>query len=584
MVNQSFMRICDFLNRAGGVKGWQDLRENDSKRYELEEEYKAQKNRPDLFKVTVLATGKLVDSQVVTQNELPKDYSEEKLRADIFAWSGSRPPKVVYMYDPSSGREEMNVVLTNLKYAESDRAAEEKLEKERPRDVTTVDRAESALKNSTKRARPVKKTLYVTCGVSEGRRRRKLKTGKTRAQKERFRQRNRKEMLKIGKKRKKHNDCSSAAVDNVSAFTGRGKSVSKAAVDLGRLKLMGDKYEPKAHHCLVAVERPIQKLLLSAHIGIRKKAPHPKRCAEWSQEEVSAEQQSRQERKKWNSGWRKAAMYELGVQRKSKPASHSTNTMVKEGLAVEKEGLPVEKVELPVEKEGLAVEKKDSGKSVVAGMLDMLIGDVVKIVDLKSPVMTEDESEESNVKEDNLWNDTEHGLTSSGDEECGEVKVEDVSFVCVSEQTEKKGVCDVVVNGVVENVLTTGVNNESSSVLLPEKTDCALAGDDQEKEESAYEEDLEVNQNVSDSVMRLRGGGDVLLTEDFDGFQRKEVIECLLALNVNPDQSQATENFKNNCSRFKYQTLSRSRRRALLLKSSRSTTCLIKTKKGGSLH
>ena len=161
MVNQSFMRICDFLNRAGGVKGWQDLRENDSKRYELEEEYKAQKNRPDLFKVTVLATGKLVDSQVVTQNELPKDYSEEKLRADIFAWSGSRPPKVVYMYDPSSGREEMNVVLTNLKYAESDRAAEEKLEKERPRDVTTVDRAESALKNSMKRARPVKKTLYV---------------------------------------------------------------------------------------------------------------------------------------------------------------------------------------------------------------------------------------------------------------------------------------------------------------------------------------------------------------------------------------------------------------------------------------
>ena len=78
--------------------------------------------------------------------------------------------------------------------------------------------------------------------------------------------------------------------------------------------------------------------------------------------------------------------------------------------AVEKEGLAVET-------EGLAVEKKDSGKSVVAGMLDMLIGDVVKIVDLKSPVMTEDESEESNVKEDNLWNDTEHGLTSSGDED-----------------------------------------------------------------------------------------------------------------------------------------------------------------------
>ena len=79
-------------------------------------------------------------------------------------------------------------------------------------------------------------------------------------------------------------------------------------------------------------------------------------------------------------------------------------------------------------------------------------------------------------------------------------------------------------------------------VLLSEKTDGALADDEDEEEERADEEDLGVNQNVSSSVMRLRGGdGDVWMTEDFDSFCRDEVIECLLALNVRPDESQATD-------------------------------------------
>ena len=100
------------------------------------------------------------------------------------------------------------------------------------------------------------------------------------------------------KKRRKLSNCSSAVVDNVAPFNGRGKSVSKAAVDLARVKLMGEKYDPKANHCNVKADRPIQKLLLSAHIGIKKKSPHPKSCAELSRDEASAEQQSRQERKK----------------------------------------------------------------------------------------------------------------------------------------------------------------------------------------------------------------------------------------------------------------------------------------------
>ena len=322
MANQSLMRRCDFLNRAAGLKGWEDLSENDQTRYNLEDAYEAQKNRADLLKVTVLST---VD-------ELSDNYSEEELRAQIFAWSSFS--KEVEMYDPTSGEEKGYVILNNLKYGQSNRAAEEKLERERPRDVTTGDRTEQ--KNPEKRAIVVKRRMPVTCGVSEGRRRRKLRPEETRAQKERKRKRNRREVLRMVKKRRKLSNCSSAVVDNVAPFNGRGKSVSKAAVDLARVKLMGEKYDPKANHCNVKADRPIQKLLLSAHIGIKKKSPHLKSCAKLSRDEASAEQQSRQERKKWNSGWRKAAMYEVGVQRKAKPASQAAGTVGKEGLAAKK--------------------------------------------------------------------------------------------------------------------------------------------------------------------------------------------------------------------------------------------------------
>ena len=183
------MRRCDFLNRAAGLKGWEDLSENDQTRYDLEDAYEAQKNRADLLKVTVLAT---VD-------ELSDNYSEEELRAQIFAWSSF--PKDVDMYDPTSGEEKGYVILNNLKYGQSNRAAEEKLERERPRDVTTGDRAEQ--KNPEKRAIVVKRRMPVTCGVSEGRRRRKLKPEETRAKKERKRKRNRREMLRMVKKRRK---------------------------------------------------------------------------------------------------------------------------------------------------------------------------------------------------------------------------------------------------------------------------------------------------------------------------------------------------------------------------------------------
>ena len=121
------MWLCDWLNRAAGLKGWEDLIDSDhATRYELEDLYFAQLERHDLSKVTSLA---MVDNIRSSDNIL----SEEDLRAQIFDWSSL--PEVEYVFDPQSGKEQARVVLTNLNYGQSNRASEEKLERERPRDV-----------------------------------------------------------------------------------------------------------------------------------------------------------------------------------------------------------------------------------------------------------------------------------------------------------------------------------------------------------------------------------------------------------------------------------------------------------------
>merc|ERR1712226_405550 len=110
----------------------------------------------DLLEVTSLA---MVNGQSVDNH-----FSEKELRAQIFNWS-SFPDQVV-MYDPSAGKEVSFVVLKSLKYGQSNRTAEEKLERERPRDLNTGGGAAAA------KVGPVKKTIPVNCGL----RRRKLKT------------------------------------------------------------------------------------------------------------------------------------------------------------------------------------------------------------------------------------------------------------------------------------------------------------------------------------------------------------------------------------------------------------------------
>ena len=69
-------------------------------------------------------------------------------------------------------------------------------------------------------------------------------------------------------------------------------------------------------------------------------------------------------------------------------------------------------------------------------------------------------------------------------------------------------------------------------------------GENKKKKESAGEHDLVVNEIETESTLRLRGGGDVWLTEEFDTFEREDVIECLIHLNVRPDYSQTTEKLK----------------------------------------
>ena len=475
----SYMRRCDFLNRAAGIKGWEDLRDYDSEaRYTLEDEYEKQLNRRDLLEVTSLA--------MVNGENVDNHFSEEELRAQIFNWS-SFPDQVV-MYDPSAGKEVSFVVMNSLKYGQSNRAAQEKLERERPRDLNTGGVA------AVVKVGPVEKTIPVNCGL----RRRKLKTkrAKKKAALEQDRKRRRREMRKR-ENQGKTGDCSEAVVDDIAPFNGQGKSVKKATVDTMRMKLLGEKYNSKAHHGEGKVDRSIRKLLLSAHIGMRKKSPEPKTSKKLSRDEASAEEQMR---KKWNSGWRKAAMFEMGVQRKTKPASQG--------------------------KKGLAAAEKDTGDDVIAGLLDRLLDDAIERVErsksLVMPEMTDDESEEENGEEDDMWNEDENRSI---------------------ERAENKAVCDDVMNDVIDKVMTMVLDDMklSSDVLLPEETDDALA-DDEDEDENVDEQVLEVNEHVP--VLRLRGGVDVWLTEHLDGFNRNEVLECLTVLNISTDTSQNTDRLK----------------------------------------
>ena len=46
-----------------------------------------------------------------------------------------------------------------------------------------------------------------------------------------------------------------------------------------------------------------------------------------------------------------------------------------------------------------------------------------------------------------------------------------------------------------------------------------------------------------------------MITEDFDSYRRDEVIECLLALNVRPDESQATERLQKEVQQIQISSL-----------------------------
>ena len=450
------MRRCDYLNRAAGVKGWEDLPVGDDRRYTLEKIYERQLKRRNLLQVTSLA---VVDGQ-----DVDNQFSEEGLRAQIFNWSSL--PEEVVMYDSTEGKEVTFVVLNSLKYGQSNRAAEEKLERERSRDLPTAGGAPVTLVG------PVERSMPVNCGTK--RRKLNVKRTKERAALEQARKRKRRAMQREENQRKSV-ECSGTPVDVFAAFNGRGKSVSKSAVDMARVKLLGEKYDSKAHHGGGMINRSVQKILCAAPIGVRKKSPHFKTCKKLSQDEVSAEQQGR---RKWNSGWRRVSMFEIGVQRKAKPASQAAGNVGGESLA--------------------AVNKDaQSGENMIAGLLDSLIDDALDDVELSKGV---EESEEVNHAEDDM---------------------------CIDEEDK-------------DEEITNGGLTDSENEDEADETDGALS-DGMDVEKSPDEQVAEVNENVAGSVLRLRGGGEVWLADDFGDYCREEVIERLLRLNVDVDYNQTTE-------------------------------------------
>ena len=551
---------------------WLQLRDGSSENFDyLEKEFRKHNRKLNVTpgKKTVLAEA---DSEL---------FEVDELRAQVGRWeSGLR---IETLFNKVSRKIEMYVFLNDMRPCLNPTDIPQSRERSRSPAEIRVRRL------SPKKAGPLPVVLQFNCGFP---RRKKV----ARSKRERSRKKNRKlangvtDSSSLGQKRKRlsvpETEVEQQAFARMLRLKRRKLSSRTKMVKVDK----GKERERRAQQKVKEKEREAQQKELKKKQGEEKRVE---------------QRRTERERKEWNSGWRKLNASETACVRKSIKEcvrNHEKNRMMVSGVIsdvlesvfeiVRTKKIPFqagdddddapEKLSFQVgdddnaaapknvlfqagneretddEKEkGLATEKKDSvsGGNVIASVLRSLLDGAIEQLELSMsvvmPELTDDESEEGNDEEDDMLNDAENdndemadcALTDSEDEEGGEGKDGCVSIAYVGEQAENKAVC----NDVIE--LLRGV-------LLSEKTDGALAVDEFEEEERADEEDLEVNKNVSSSVMRLRGGdGDVWLTEDFDSYRRDEVIECLLALNVRPDESQATERLQKEVQQIQISSL-----------------------------
>ena len=530
---------------------WLQLRDGRSENFDyLEEEFRKHNRKLNVTpgKKTVLAEA---DSEL---------FDVDELRAQVGRWeSGLR---IETLFNKVSRKIEMYVFLNDMRPCLNPTDIPQSRERSRSPAEIRVRRL------SPKKAGPLPVVLQFNCGFP---RRKKV----ARSKRERSRKKNRKlangvtDSSSLGQKRKRlsvpETEVEQQAFARMLRLKRRKLSSRTKMVKVDK----GKERERRAQQKVKEKEREAQQKELKKKQGEEKRVE---------------QRRTERERKEWNSGWRKLNASETACVRKSIKEcvrNHEKNRMMVSGVIsdvlesvfeiVRTKKIPFqagdddddapEKLSFQVgdddnaaapknvlfqagneretddEKEkGLATEKKDSvsGGNVIASVLRSLLDGAIEQLELSMsvvmPELTDDESEEGNDEEDDMLNDAENdndemadcALTDSEDEEGGEGKDGCVSIAYVGEQAENKAVC----NDVIE--LLRGV-------LMFEKTDGA---------------------DVSSSVMRLRGGdGDVWITEDFDSYCRDEVIECLLALNVRPDESQATDQLQRKVQQIQISSL-----------------------------
>ena len=544
---------------------WLQLRDGSSENFDyLEKEFRKHNRKLNVTpgKKTVLAEA---DSEL---------FEVDELRAQVGRWeSGLR---IETLFNKVSRKIEMYVFLNDMRPCLNPTDIPQSRERSRSPAEIRVRRL------SPKKAGPLPVVLQFNCGFP---RRKKV----ARSKRERSRKKNRKlangvtDSSSLGQKRKRlsvpETEVEQQAFARMLRLKRRKLSSRTKMVKVDK----GKERERRAQQKVKEKEREAQQKELKKKQGEEKRVE---------------QRRTERERKEWNSGWRKLNASETACVRKSIKEcvrNHEKNRMMVSGVIsdvlesvfeiVRTKKIPFqagddddapEKVSFQVgdddnaaapknvlfqagneretddEKEkGLATEKKDSvsGGNVIASVLRSLLDGAIEQLELSMsvvmPELTDDESEEGN--DEDIWNDAENdndemadcALTDSEDEEGGEGKDGCVSIAYVGEQAENKAVCNDVID------LLRGV-------LLSEKTDSAVADDEVEEEERAddeYEEeeradehDLEVIENVS--VPRMREVDEVWLTDDFDGFDRFEVLECLTALNVKTDTSQNTNRLR----------------------------------------
>ena len=269
--------------------------------------------------------------------------------------------------------------------------------------------------------------------------------------------------------------------------------------------------------------------------------PHHRRCGKsLSMDESMTEMEGRKERKKGNSLWRKMSIYEVSVKRKLMTQQSAGAGAKMKTASEERNGGSARGKRMEEGSGANGVSSDDVAEDVVDDLLKKMF-DRPESNDM--PDMTDGEGDED---EDEELDDG--ALTDVGEDENAtnylvknviadmleslfkEVNTKDMSELSdVDDEDEDVEVARGLWTDTDDECKLSDDEDNDRDEVVPG----LLIGTGDESELSDVEDNDE-----SEGPLRMKGGSEVFLTEDLDNYDREELVEYLLALNVKTDLTQ----------------------------------------------